>query len=309
VTIGRLCQCLRDPPGIPTDAILARKRDSAAIGQQNAQPRAASDDLEWVCDHLRRHLWRALATDRTTAEELEELRPVADTEQHHMRSGMDDQRFLKNDLPPARESASALSDRSSAFFSALLTEQFVQQSVRGVTVSESSSRASLYMFTLSSALIAYGFLADTDVAAAYLGVVLPIVFLLGIFTWERLVQTALEDVIAVGVIQRIRRYYATLLPGAEYFFPQPTDRTAVHELLDIGTRSSWRGVVFTASSAILTVNCIVGGTGIALALHEAGLMKATSIVIGVLAGLVIFIALASYQLRRFRRVKAAVTAA
>ncbi len=94
------------------------------------------------------------------------------------------------------------------------------------------SRASLYMFTLSSALIAYGFLADTDVAAAYLGVVLPIVFLLGTFTWE---QTALKDVIAVGVIQRIRRYYATLLPGAEYFFPQPTDRTAVHELLDIGT--------------------------------------------------------------------------
>ena len=86
---------------------------------------------------------------------------------------MDDQRFLKDDLPPARESASALSDRSSAFFSALLTEQFVQQSVRGVTVSESSSRASLYMFTLSSALIAYGFLADTDAAAAYLGVVLP----------------------------------------------------------------------------------------------------------------------------------------
>ena len=171
----------------------------------------------------------------TTAEELEELRPVADTEQHHMRSGMDDQRFMKDDLPPARESASALPDRSSAFFSALVTEQFVQQSVRGVTVSESSSRASLYMFTLSSALIAYGFLADTDVAAAYLGVVLPIVFLLGTFTWERLVQTALKDVIAVGVIQRIRRYYATLLPGAEYFFPQPTDRTAVHELLDIGT--------------------------------------------------------------------------
>jgi len=222
---------------------------------------------------------------------------------------MDHQRFLKDDLPPARESASALSDRSSAFFSALLTEQFVQQSVRGVTVSESSSRASLYMFTLSSALIAYGFLADTDVAAAYLGVVFPIVFLLGIFTWERLVQTALEDVIAVGAIQRIRRYYATLLPGAEHFFPQPTDRTAVHELLDIGTRSSWRGVVFTTSSAILAVNCIVGGTGIALALREAGLMKATSIVIGVLAGLVLFITLASYQLRRFRRVTAVVAAA
>jgi hypothetical protein len=211
-----------------------------------------------------------------------------------------------DDLPPARESASALPDRSSAFFSALLTEQFVQQSVRGVTVSESSGRASLYMFTLSSALIAYGFLADTDVAAAYLGVVLPIVFLLGTFTWERLVQTALENIIAVGAIQRIRRYYATLLPGADYFFPQPTDRTDVSELLDIGSRSSWRGVVFTTSSAILTVNCIVGGTGVALGLQEAGLGKAISIVIGVLAGLVLVIAFASYQLRQFRRVSAAV---
>jgi len=137
------------------------------------------------------------------------------------------------------------------------------QSVRGVTVSESSSRASLYMTILSSALIAYGFLAETDVAPAYLGVVLPIVFLLGIFTWERLVRTSLEDILAVGAIQRIRRYYATLLPGAEHFFPQPTDRTAGNELLDIGAPSSSRGVVFTTSSAILTVNCIVGSTGIA----------------------------------------------
>jgi hypothetical protein len=140
-------------------------------------------------------------------------------------------------------------------------------------------------------------------------VVLPIVFLLGTFTWERLVQTALENIIAVGAIQRIRRYYATLLPGADYFFPQPSDRTAVSELLDIGTRSSWRGVVFTTSSAILTVNCIVGGTGVALALREAGLVTAASIVIGVLAGLVVFIAFASYQLRQFRRVRAAVAAA
>jgi hypothetical protein len=44
---------------------------------------------------------------------------------------------------------------------------------------------------------------------------LPIVFLLGTLTWERLVRTALEDVIAVGAIQQIRRHYAALLPGAK----------------------------------------------------------------------------------------------
>jgi len=54
------------------------------------------------------------------------------------------------------------------------------------------------------------------------------------------------------------------------------------------------------------VNCIVGGTGVALGLQEADLGKAISIVIGILAGLVLFIAFAWYQLRQFRRVSAAV---
>ena len=68
------------------------------------------------------------------------------------------------------------------------------------TASESGSRALLHMTTLCGALVAYGFLPDTDVAPAYLGVVLPIVFLVGTFTWERLVQRTLEDIIEVGGI-------------------------------------------------------------------------------------------------------------
>jgi len=213
-----------------------------------------------------------------------------------------------NDIPIARESATALPDRTSAFFNALLTEQFVLQSVRGATVSESGNRASLYMTTLSGALVAFGFLANTDAAPAYLGVVLPIVFLLGIFTWERLVQTALEDIIALGSIQRIRSYYSTLLPGADYFFPQPTDRTAANEVLDIGTRATWRNLVFTTSSAVLTVDCFVGGAGVTLCLRQWGLSKPAAILIGILAGLVLLVALASYQIRQFKRVKAAVAA-
>ena len=212
-------------------------------------------------------------------------------------------------LPSARESVAALPDRPTAFFNALLTEQFVLQSVRGNTVSESSSRAALYLTTLSGALVAYGFLADTRAAPTYLAVVLPVVFLLGASTWERLVQTALEDIIAVGAIQRIRGYYAALLPGAEHYFPRPGERAAVNELLDIGTRSSWRGVVFTTSSAISTVNSIVGGAGVALGLHSAGgLDLATAIVIGVLAGLVLLVGHGSYQIHQFKKVKALVAA-
>lgn len=136
------------------------------------------------------------------------------------------------------------------------------------------------------------------------------VFLLGTFIWERPVQRALEDIISVGAIQRIRRYSLTLLPGADHYFPhQPTGRIAVNGLLDVGTRSSWRGVISTTASAVLTVNCIVGGTGVTFGLHEGGLATAASIGVGVLSGLVLFAALASHQIRQFTRVKAAVAAA
>jgi hypothetical protein len=130
----------------------------------------------------------------------------------------------------------------------------------------------------------------------------------GTFTWERLVQTTLVNIIAVG-IKGIRRYYSTFLPAADHFFRRPTDRTAVNELLDIGARSSWRGLVFATSSAILTVNSIVGGARVALGLHEAGLVRPASIVVGVLLGLLLLVAVSAYHVRQFKLVKSAVAAA
>jgi len=77
----------QDPPGIPTEAILARTRDGGATGTRNAlthEPPATAwngivTTYAATFGGRRRLIW-------TTAEELEELRPVADTEQHHMRS-------------------------------------------------------------------------------------------------------------------------------------------------------------------------------------------------------------------------------
>jgi hypothetical protein len=51
--------------------------------------------------------------------------------------------------------------RESAFMSALVTEHFVLQSAASTTISEASARASLYLFSLSSALVAMGFAAQS----------------------------------------------------------------------------------------------------------------------------------------------------
>jgi hypothetical protein len=52
--------------------------------------------------------------------------------------------------------------KEQAFMSALVTEHFVQQSAAGATKSESSSRASLYLWSPSSSLVALRFAAQSQ---------------------------------------------------------------------------------------------------------------------------------------------------
>lgn len=215
----------------------------------------------------------------------------------------DDTPAPSSPLPVARESADSLGDRPLAFYNALLTEHFVLESARGITVSESSSRASLYLMTLSSALVAFGFLASTPYAPGFLAVVLPAVFLLGVFTYERLVQTSLEDVAALASIQRIRAYYATLLPGADRFFPVPTGEVP-NELLEIGQRGYRRGVFFTISSAIGAVNSLVAGAGAALLVVATGATFPVALVAGLVMAAGLALAHGAYQERRYSRLRA-----
>ena len=203
-------------------------------------------------------------------------------------------------LPDAADSGAALADRPLAFYNALLTEHFVLESARGITVSESSSRASLYLMTLSSALVAFGFLASTPFALGFLGVIIPVIVILGIFTYERLVQTSLEDVAALASIQRIRRYYGTLLPGAAAYFPMPAGK-APNELLEIGQRGYRRGVFFTISSAIAIVNSMVAGVGVSLLLHTAVRSLPVVIAAGVAAAIVFILLHGAYQETRYGR--------
>jgi hypothetical protein len=79
--------------------------------------------------------------------------------------------------------------REQAFISALTSGHFVLQGARSANVGEMVGRATVYMGTVSSALIAFGFLAqvvrrlDPFVAA-----VLPALFVLGELTFAALLR-------------------------------------------------------------------------------------------------------------------------
>jgi hypothetical protein len=155
----------------------------------------------------------------------------------------------------------------SALLSALTTEHFVLQTANNSTYSEASSRSTLYVMALSSSLVAIGFVAgSTDLLIPFAAIVLPVVFLLGIFTVVRLVETALESMDCLQGIARIRGYYRALGPEAARYFSTEHGRWPETEspALRLGVGLAYFG---TTASMIAVINNAVAGAGIAFLLR------------------------------------------
>jgi hypothetical protein len=152
----------------------------------------------------------------------------------------------------------------SALLSALTTEHFVLQTANNSTYSEASARSTLYVMVLSSTLLAIGFVAgSTDVLIPFAAIVLPAVFVLGIFTVVRLVETALDSMHCLDGIARIRAYYRTLGPEAARHFSPKSGRWP--EVEDPALRFG-AGLAFfgTTASMIAVINNAVAGAALAL---------------------------------------------
>jgi hypothetical protein len=196
-------------------------------------------------------------------------------------------------------------ERRAAFLAALNNHYFVLQSAAGNTISESGSRASLYVLSLSSTLVAIGFVTQSPSAVGpFLAVVLPTLFVLGVFTVVRLVDTGVQNVGYLLSMARIRRYYADLTPEAVPFFGSGRDdlREALATLA-VGQTSSLPEL-FTVASMIAVIDSVVGSTGVALVVaHLSGgfdRAPGLSIGIGVLAGLVLIAGFLVYQHARYQ---------
>jgi hypothetical protein len=159
-----------------------------------------------------------------------------------------------------------------ALLTALTTEHFTLQGARSQTVGESAARSSMYMFSVSSTLVALGFVSQVsqggEVFQLFSLTVLPTLFFLGVFTFGRLVQSSIEDVRYGRAINRIRHYYLELAgeSARRYFMMSGHDDTPgvlVNMGLEGGSR--WQ-LFFGTASAVSVVNSMVGAGAIAILL-------------------------------------------
>ncbi|HTT90154.1 MAG TPA: hypothetical protein VMF65_11430 [Acidimicrobiales bacterium] len=150
--------------------------------------------------------------------------------------------------------------------SALVTEHFALQSISSATISESGSRAALYLSALSSGLVAIGFASASrqDLEALAFSL-LPTVFILGWFTIVRLIDTSVQNIVSRRRIETIRKYYAAIDPRHARLFEPDAVAFGV-----LSVRYSARSVLFTRASMILLVNSVVAGATVALVVALGG---------------------------------------
>ena len=198
-----------------------------------------------------------------------------------------------------------MADPDPRLLSALTTEHFVLQSAINATVSEAGARSTLYMMALSSSLVAVGFMAPSSEALLpFLTIVLPTVFMLGVFTVIRLIDTALEAQQYLAGIARVHSRYRALSPEAAQAFAPHLQRwpeTDHEPSLGLGRFMALLG---TSSTMIACTNNLLAGAGVALLLAQGFHAERTPAVLaGLLAFAVLSVAFYAFERWRFDHMK------
>ena len=134
------------------------------------------------------------------------------------------------------EPGQADADPRPAAVSFVTTEHFTLQGARSSTIAESTGRASMFLSAVSGGLVALGLLATaTSVGTAFYAfalVILPTLAFVGLVTFDRVLQSGIEDHGYARRIARLRGYYFDQAPElADYLLSvPPADRLRLQGL-------------------------------------------------------------------------------
>ena len=181
------------------------------------------------------------------------------------------------DLPRAQ---ARLSDHAATFLS---TEHWSLLSSRSLGWSESFSRISVFLTTLSASVVALAFVADAsgfDTEFKIFALVLfPIVLFLGIATYVRLVQINLEDIYLMAAMNRLRRAYIDDAPEIREYLTSGVsdDEAGLWASHLLGRPQPRPSVQFLATTptVLATLNAViatVGGGALAGHLGASGVL-------------------------------------
>ena len=156
----------------------------------------------------------------------------------------------------------------------LTTEHAALQTARSATVFEANGRVQLYLGALSSGVVALAFVGQAaGLEGAFftfgLATLLP-VLAVGVVTFARVQQSAVEDLGYSRRIERIRRFYVEHAPLAAGSLARPADGGLSEAVGALGGRPGRWQVALTTAGMVGVVNAAVAGVAAAMVLGLLG---------------------------------------
>jgi hypothetical protein len=172
------------------------------------------------------------------------------------------------------------------------TEHFTLQSARAATISESTGRATMFFGVLSGGLVALGLIATaTRVGTAFYAfglALLPTLTFVGFVTFERALQSGIEDHDYAVRISRLRAFYFDAAPEIAQYMPKSTLQDRLHAQ-ELSRPQGFR----TVAGMVAVITGVLAGATMALLVavvtsHSlaAALMAGGVVAIGTLVALV-----------------------
>jgi len=175
------------------------------------------------------------------------------------------------------------------------TEHFTLQGARSSTISESASRASVFLGAVSGGLIALGLVATAakaGVAFYMFGLILlPTLAFVGLATFHRVLQSGIEDLAYARRIARLRDYYFDHAPDLAWYLPNPAERLPTPGL----GIARWQQFLTIAGMVAVITAVLAGSAGGLLAAVASGHSLVAGLVVGVIVAAAALTGLMRYQ--------------
>jgi hypothetical protein len=221
---------------------------------------------------------------------------------------MDSQRA---DGAGGQQIAQATRDLSPQVIAIMTTEHYNLQTGRAMTISDANGRASLFLGTVSTSLVALAFVGGLSRTGAGVGqafyifglVLFPSLAFLGLVTFERVLQSGIEDLIYARGINRIRHLYQEHAPEMRPYFVLSVHDDDAGVMGNLAMRSGvWQTFLSTAGMIAVMNSVIVGAfVGLLFSALFAALPLGVPIGAGVTAFLVSVFLHQRYQWLQGRR--------
>lgn len=210
-----------------------------------------------------------------------------------------------NALPPAKRQD---------LLSIVTTEHFTLQGARATAISDANGRTGFFLATLSAVVVALAFVAQlsgglSDTFLLFAAILLPMLLFIGLATFERLLQLAIENIRCVVAINRLRHYYLEIAPElSAHITLSPFDDMAgvLASLGSVRTRLRPWDMVISNAGLIGVVDSLLSGIVAGLAAWAVTKNQLVIAAVAVLVGLIVLALMLRYARSTLRTANAAI---